>query len=186
MAVEEPTVEYPSICGAEDPGFTYRCGHPLFHDGDHSWEPGQELGISVLIPKPPRSIEETHKMDANEAGIDPTREKAWEQILYNMQDLLGFRISPEEEAHLKVLIRALHKYHVRDAQHRGLWRYFGAIDSAFQGRAKATRTYNNAIFLLRLGQEEWPKDFDPFDDAIDMINYGAFFLRSIDEGNYGG
>ena len=201
MAAEDPTAEFTTICGEVDPTYTYKCGHDLFHDGDHSWEPGQELGVSILMPKPPVM----EALDGSEGGTveiggqvmtqaqyDAARfplidkepsDDAWEGLLYQLEHLVGFRLNEEEETHLKVLLAALQKYHERDQTHRGLWRYFGAIDSAFQSRAKATRTYNNAIYLLRNGKTE---GHDPIDDAIDMINYGVFFLRSVDEGNFGG
>lgn len=169
MAAEDATAEFTTICGEVDPTYTYKCGHDLFHDGDHSWEPGQELGVSILMPKPP--------------VMEEPSEDAWEGLLYQLEHLVGFRLNEEEETHLKVLLTALQKYHERDQTHRGLWRYFGSIDSAFQARAKATRTYNNAIYLLRNGRTA---GHDPIDDAIDMINYGVFFLRSVDEGNFGG
>jgi hypothetical protein len=100
--------------------------------------------------------------------------------------MLGFEATDEDVAQFKVLMRALRKFHERDEKHRGLWRYFGAIDSAHQARAKATRTYNVAIGLIR-GQfkSEHVNDELVNDDAIDMINYAAFFVRNVEEGNYG-
>lgn len=102
----------------------------------------------------------------------------------------GMKVTDEDWQQLKVLLRALGKFHERDAKHRGLWRYFGAIDSGFQARAKATRTYNVAIGLLKdpesvLGMTVDGRRDDPLDDAIDMINYACFFVRNVEEGRYG-
>lgn len=121
------------------------------------------------------SLEGTKTVDFSDDG-------RWERFLYALEALTGSRINEEEEQHLRILLSALGKYHERDMTHRGLWRYFGAIDSAHQLRAKSTRTYNNAIGLLKEGSDS---DIDPVDDAIDAINYAVFYIRNVTEGNYG-
>ena len=102
----------------------------------------------------------------------------------------GFEATDEDAEQFSTMMLALKKFHERDEKHRGLWRYFGAIDSAHQARAKATRTYNVAIGLLR-DPEQYPEPGlksetdDVLDDAVDMINYACFFIRNVNDGRFG-
>lgn len=106
-----------------------------------------------------------------------------------LNELMPFEVTEEDFIQFSVMAAALAKFHERDAKHRGLWRYFGAIDSAHQLRAKATRNYNVAIELVRrspdanrLSEDEQE---DRLDDALDAINYAVFFVRNVQEGRYG-
>lgn len=135
--------------------------------------------------------DEGKQMDAQVAAwrakpeLDDERE-------YYMRSFLNDHVFDEETPtdedveHFKVLLRSLLKFHERDAKHKGLWRYFGAIDSAFQTRAKATRSYNVAIQMLRDPDEVLKQGLEEaLDDPVDLINYAVFFIRNVEEGRFG-
>ena len=128
------------------------------------------------------NLEKTKPMAVNDS---PTADELTRKYLVEMGVVLGDP-SDEDVAQMYVLLRAMRTYSVKDQTHRGLWRYFGSLDSAHQARAKATRVYNIAIQLLRDPEEVINNAAkDPMDDAIDLINYAAFFIRNASEGNYG-
>lgn len=152
--------------------FGSRCILRKGHDGLHS-----------------NDLREWHDLGADQtAGVvmpqdgpgSPSSIKEW------LTHSFDFEATDEDAKQFMVMMEALKKFHERDEKHRGLWRYFGAIDSAHQARAKATRTYNVAIGLLK-GQFEKGDVFGEVvnDDAIDMINYACFFVRNVEEGRYG-
>jgi hypothetical protein len=148
-----------SLCSVQntlDPPGSRLCHYLQGHAGPHSWE-----------------------VDDRTIDVEACRKAIGTHV--------GFELTDEDWEHFKVLCRALEKFHERDAKHRGLWTYFGAIDSAFQARAKATRTYNIAIQLLKDASvvELDGSDEDYLDDAVDQINYAAFFVRNCEAGRYG-
>jgi hypothetical protein len=140
-------------------------------DNIHPWDEEAEEALVKL--ETPTTVDESLTMDATAR-----------KFLVEM----GVVAEPSDEdvAHLYVLLQALRTYSIKDQTHKGLWRYFGAIDSAHQARAKATRTYNISIQLLRNPDSFRAGHKDPMDDAIDLINYAAFFIRNVSEGRYGG
>lgn len=73
------------------------------------------------------------------------------------------------------MMSALEIFQERDKRYKGLWRGDGAMDSAMHVHSKAAR-------VRQAGLDGPPAALD---DAHDIINYAAFYIRNAQEGNYG-
>lgn len=80
----------------------------------------------------------------------------------------GLTETEDMRNHLAIMLHACAIYQERDAHHTGLWKQYGAADTAHHLKSKAMRVQNNLA-----GCE---------DDAIDAINYAVFTLRNVYEG----
>lgn len=69
--------------------------------------------------------------------------------------------------HMEVLVEAFAIMVDREATHGGLWKQYGAADTAFHLKSKALRMANN---------------LQNIDDGLDAINYAAFTVRNVREG----
>jgi hypothetical protein len=87
---------------------------------------------------------------------------------------------PNEADYLEIttiLFEALKKYADRDALYDGAWKEAGYLDSLHHIRSKATR-------ILKLSERAIDQA-DLVDDALDLINYTAFFIANVRAGRQG-
>lgn len=106
------------------------------------------------------------------------------------EELLALRgIEPNEAniAQLEVLLRALRIYDERNKRYRDQWKESGWMGALYDVRKKAAR-----LFRQFWGEGTAQKDagdgageawLTQNDDAYDLINFAAFFLRGREEGN---
>jgi hypothetical protein len=78
----------------------------------------------------------------------------------------------------QVYLDAFDLYLERNGRYADLWREYGARDTAHHCRSKVLRMERE------LSKELTPEDYD-LDDAHDLINYSAFTIRNVGEGNIG-
>lgn len=87
---------------------------------------------------------------------------------------LGFDATDELAEQLYVFCRAIKIYEERTAELGcQLWRDAGAADAAHHIKHKATR-----LFVREHHEDDL---YDP-DDALDLINYAAFYVRLKEDG----
>lgn len=91
---------------------------------------------------------------------------------------LGLPVDDKMVEQAMIFARCLELYHDRDSRYTGLWKVRGWLGSLFQMDHKMAR-------LMRIFWENEATDEDP-DDAYDLINYSAFFLRNHAAGNRNG
>ncbi len=84
-------------------------------------------------------------------------------------------------AHSQVLLRALDIYANRNERYKDNWRRFGWRGLLFRIRERAERAWDD----LWDGNPEMREAISD-DDLIDLINFAAFAVRAIDEGNRDG
>lgn len=87
---------------------------------------------------------------------------------------------PEQDmkAQLAVLLNAMDIYAEREAHHHQLWKEMGYTDSAHHLRSKAARV-GKSVSMDTAESEE------AVDEAIDAINYAAFFVQNSEAGRRG-
>lgn len=82
-----------------------------------------------------------------------------------------------EVEQLRIFVEALGIYADRDAARGEAWREFGTEDKAHHIRSKAARI-SAGIGRVNIGSI---KITDLVDEALDIINYAAFFVRQARE-----
>lgn len=82
-----------------------------------------------------------------------------------------------------VFVKALQKNAGRERTYGGLWREYGLEDCANNAKSKSVRMVHHARQLETMAPapDALQQHDDAMDDAIDLINYGAFAARLIDE-----
>lgn len=94
-----------------------------------------------------------------------------------LMEEFGVPITPDNVSHLSILICAMVLYAEREEAYGSAWREFGATAQAMNLARKAKRAW---VSFMKA------KHGPACDDALDSINYGAFFIRAIAEGNISG
>lgn len=106
--------------------------------------------------------------------------------IYWDDDLPGIRIefpgyvTKEDIDQLGVFVEAFNIYREREAKYGGAWKRYGALNNLVRLGTKAER----------LVQEWWRNEGGPpyeqrsLDDAFDLINYAAFFVRQAMQGQW--
>jgi hypothetical protein len=87
---------------------------------------------------------------------------------------------PEDDAHVeqfRVLMEAFDVFMERNARYRDVWKGSGYRGSLFDLRKKITRMWS---VFWQGHPDEKAKECD---DALDVINYAAFFVRNVRDGN---
>lgn len=77
---------------------------------------------------------------------------------------------------LGVFLEAMDIYAEREGARGGLWKEAGAIDSAHHLKSKGKRVFVAATHDDKAGQDAGE------DEAVDAINYAAFFIRNYRAG----
>lgn len=97
-------------------------------------------------------------------------EHTWENVGRRMCQSYGlFHPSDEDVEHMAVLAQAFSIFRDRQMQYQSLWKASGSEDNAFHVKSKAQR------MLVAEGQTA-------ADDALDAINYAAFYFNNKREG----
>lgn len=92
--------------------------------------------------------------------------------------LVNMPFNPQK-AQQEVFSRAMAVYTERRHEHGDLWKQFGWEDLIFHIRNKSSRL--SRLLDLRLnGAHPDPKQ--ALDSAYDLINYCAFFIRMVEDG----
>jgi len=89
--------------------------------------------------------------------------------------LLKRPLHTTEVQQLELLLAAFEKFVDRNHHYRDLWMQGGAADSAHHIKSKTARI----VWSLDRLREGHPLDAD---DALDLINYAAFFVRNARAG----
>lgn len=89
----------------------------------------------------------------------------------------GIPVTADNVAHMMVMMCAMTTYAEREEAYGGSWREFGATAQAMNLARKAKRAW---VSFTK------GKHGASCDDALDAINYGAFLIRAIAEGNIHG
>lgn len=102
-----------------------------------------------------------------------------------MEMLEGNGIQPTEEnaMQLIVFLQALRTYDSRTSAYGQVWKQYGALSNLLSVARKTDR------IMSSWWHEEGEKPVlhkDNLDDAIDLLNYTAFFIRNAREGNLTG
>ena len=85
-------------------------------------------------------------------------------------------LSKTDEEQLLVLQEAFEKFQERNKKYKDLWKKGGWLDSAHHIRSKSERIVN----LLSTGATLEEAELH-IEDAVDLINYAAFFIRNVRE-----
>lgn len=95
-----------------------------------------------------------------------------EQLLTDVLEFLGLALSDTNRKQLAVMLEALEIFDERNVKYGDAWKEGGWEDSALHLRSKAVRVYSSTKGTLL-------KPFDYLDDALDAINYAAFYVRNV-------
>jgi hypothetical protein len=95
-----------------------------------------------------------------------------------MEDLELFfaDLEPTDAEQVGVLVEAFRKFQEKNAKYRDLWKQGGWMDSAHHIRHKGAR-----VAMLLTSDASLTEAETMEEDAIDLINYCAFFIRNIRE-----
>lgn len=97
-----------------------------------------------------------------------------EEIARHALAMIGVPLSDTNVEHFQVLWAAMNLFDNRNSRYRDNWRRYGWRDSLHHCRSKLSRMFS--LF----GSDDPNKDLD---DALDLINYAAFFIRNVKDGN---
>lgn len=89
---------------------------------------------------------------------------------------LGVDSTEDNMEQMRVLAQAMVIYEEREAARGGLWKEAGAIDSAHHLKSKGMRVFVAATHPEEAGREAG------IDEAVDAVNYAAFFVRNYRAG----
>lgn len=95
-------------------------------------------------------------------------------------EALGIPISADNIEQMHVLGEAMEIYVEREEARGGLWKEAGAIDSAHHLKSKGMRVFVAATHDDDAGRRAG------IDEAVDAINYAAFFVRNYRAGRIEG
>lgn len=104
-------------------------------------------------------------------------------------DDVGVEPNPENIAHLMVFMEALRVYDQRSRSYGMVWQQYGALSNLINASRKVDRLmavwWSGAKQIIGRGQlPAIHKDY--VDDAVDALNYLAFFLRNVRNHNFTG
>lgn len=99
----------------------------------------------------------------NERGEDGTLHVRDAEVEYLA--FLGLPVTETNLMQLRVFGEAMRVFHSRDPKYGGLWQDYPAADHLAHMRSK-------------LGRSEANIDPDDMDDAIDLLNYTVFYVRT--------
>jgi hypothetical protein len=92
---------------------------------------------------------------------------------------------PRYKDQVTAFVLALNKNHEREQTYDGLWREYGLTDCANNAKSKALRLAHHGTTIGHVdgphGDAMRQLHEDAEDDALDLINYGAFCARLIHE-----
>jgi len=104
----------------------------------------------------------------------PSTYPAMDEILV----LAGLEDTDTNRQQLAIFLDAMHIFQERNAKYGDLWKEYGWRGNLLHVQSKAARV-----------RKVWWDGKDPFghnedcDDAYDLINYTAFFIRNVGEDN---
>lgn len=81
-----------------------------------------------------------------------------------------------EKSQMEVLLKAMEVYAERNIKYKDNWRRMGARGALIRIRERAERLWDSM----------WERPGPDMDDAIDLINFAAFLVRSDTETTHGG
>lgn len=120
-----------------------------------------------------------------------------ERELDYMMARLGLDRTRDAKRHFRALMHAMRIFQERDKVREGVWKEFGASDSAHHCRSKAARLMQHAIKLHVYAEGIDPKvgdddgvpsqaeidldtlEAEALDDGFDLINYAVFFTENV-------
>jgi hypothetical protein len=98
-------------------------------------------------------------------------------------EMLGFPPNEEMEEQFQVMLMALDVYEARSHSYGEVWKQYGALSNLLSVARKADRLmecwWHNPDGAAALSK-------DTLDDAYDLLNYAAFFIRNASAGNMNG
>jgi len=94
----------------------------------------------------------------------------------------GIEPTPDMCQQLSIFIEAVALYQERDKQYGPVWRKYGALSNLLRSAAKVERMIE--LWWKNPNDEQLHKE--PLDDAYDLMNYVAFFVRNVGAGNLRG
>lgn len=115
-------------------------------------------------------MNEDEKQDGDPVGTAAT------QLL----QALGIEPDDSFREQVEVFAEALRIYANRRARYGDAWKQYGWMDSLFHMRNKMTRT--DAEYW-RSVPEDYEQALARLDNPYDLINYTAFFIRNVIDGN---
>lgn len=93
---------------------------------------------------------------------------------------LGIEQNANNLDHFMVLMEALQTFAERERNYNGVWRQYGALSNLLRSATKIDRLmevwWHNPDGAGALHK-------DGLDDAVDLINYAVFFMRTARDGN---
>lgn len=108
--------------------------------------------------------------------------------------LMGVEPNYGSIQHFRVLAEAMYVYQERNAKYGDLWKRFGWMGNAMHIASKAARITRvfwkqkgeparEVVSLKADGDVLRERSSYDYDDAIDLINYCAFFVLNLQDGN---
>jgi hypothetical protein len=92
---------------------------------------------------------------------------------------------PRYKDQVTAFVLALNKNYEREQTYDGLWRQYGLTDCANNAKSKSVRLAHHGTTIGHIdgphGEALQRLHDDAEDDALDLINYGAFCARLIHE-----
>lgn len=101
-----------------------------------------------------------------------------DSILSRALELLEFEDTPTNRDQLMVFIRSMRLFEERNKKYGDLWKEYGWRGNLLHVQSKAAR-----VRKVWWDQATQPPGDQDLDDAFDLINYAAFFIRNVEEGN---
>lgn len=81
---------------------------------------------------------------------------------------------PTMRAQMSILMQAMSIFQDRERTRQEVWKEYGPADKAMHIRSKAAR-------IAKITELDDVDNRDGVDEALDLINYAAFYVRQVEE-----